>query len=85
MVISKEQWVDWKRNPVTQAYLQILLENRGNRLSEIGEGAELETNKLYMEIGRTQGIRDSFLLATKDFPYMELEDGTESSGLPSNS
>ena len=74
--------MDWKRHPVTQAYIEDLLENREGRKEEIADGKS-EGNQLYIEIGRTQGVKDCIEYALREFNYVEIkEDGTESGSFP---
>lgn len=83
-MISKEEWSDWKRHPVTQQVVRDLLDNREGRKEEMAQG-RVTGNDLLIEIGITQGILDSVEYAIKRFAYTEIQDGTESSGVPSNS
>lgn len=85
-MVTKEQWVDWKNHPVTQQYLRDIHGNREDRKDEIADG-KVEGNELYLEIGRTQGIKDCFDYALHQFNYIQLEDhnGTESGSVSGNS
>ena len=78
-MVTKEMWVDWKNNPVTQQYLKDLHTVRVGKLEEIGEGV-VTGEALLIEIGRTQGLRDSIEYALRGFNYMEIESDHVGSG-----
>lgn len=83
-MVTKEEWVDWKRHPVTQAFLRGIMTTRDGKKEEIAEG-KVEGNQLYLEIGRCQGIQDTFEYAVYKFDYVQIEDNndTESSSFSS--
>lgn len=79
MVITKEQWMDWKRHPVTQQYLADVMNTREGKKEEISDG-RVSGDELLIEIGRTQGIKDCVEYAIREFQYMEIEEnGVEGS------
>lgn len=80
--MTKEEWVDWRDNFVTQAFLEALQDTRDGKKEEIAEG-KVEGNQLYVEIGRCQGLKDALDYALRYF-HLE-EDNAKGSGLPSDS
>lgn len=79
-MITKEMWVDWKRNPVTQQYLSDLMNTREGLKEGLAEGNSGDERQDCMTIGQCQGIKDSIEYAVRDFKYVELEEdnGSES-------
>ena len=86
-MISKEQWIDWKRHPVTMYFLQAISDKREQIKEGIAEGQS--GMNLNRDIGRAQGLKDVLRYALVDFDYvvlddkLEEQDGTESSGVSS--
>lgn len=85
-MITKEEWVSWRQSYATQEYLKVINTVREGKKEEIAEG-KVVGDELQKEIGRTQGIKDCIDYVLYSFPYIQLEDnnGTESSGVSSNS
>lgn len=86
--VSKEMWIDWKRNPVTMDFLGALNDKR----EQIKEGiAEGQSGNVDLDIGRSQGLKDALKYALVEFDYIEFNqpeeeaNGTESSGFSSDS
>lgn len=77
-MMTREDWVDWKNHPITQIFIDHLIENRGGRKEEIAEG-KVVGNELYLEIGRCQGLKDAIDYALRYF-HIE-EDNADSSGV----
>lgn len=73
-------WMDWKRNPVTQQFLTDIMTTREGKKEDIADGKVVEQFELFIEIGRTQGIKDCFEYAVREFKFMEIDSdhGTES-------
>ncbi len=84
-MITKEQWVDWKRNPVTQQYLRDLLETREGLKEGLAEGQSSNEREDCRTVGQCQGIKDSVEYAIQSFKYMEIDNGTQSGVVSSNS
>lgn len=85
-MVTKEQWIDWKRHPVTQYFLSAINDKREMIKEGIAEGqAGLNINR---DIGRAQGLKDVIRYALVEFDYTELEtqtDEAESGELSSSS
>lgn len=81
-MVTKEQWVDWKHNPVTMRFLGRLNDKR----EMIKEGlAEGQSENVQVDIGRTQGLKDALSYALVEFDYVEIEENVESGSLSSDS
>jgi hypothetical protein len=71
-MITKEDWVDWKKNPVTLVFLKRVQEKREILKEGLAEGAA-EQNELQRTIGRCMSLADILNEALYNF----LEEGEE--------
>lgn len=81
-IISKDEWVNWKKNPVTRRFLLAVHQKREDLKEGISEGQA--GDDLFIAIGRCQGLKDCLDYATKAFEFDEEEKTNErgSSGSP---
>lgn len=68
----KEDYVQWRANPVTKFYLQALFNTREGKKETIAEGG-VTGEELEREIGRTQGIKDAIDYALFSFEVIEVD------------
>ena len=76
--ITKEEWMDWKSNRVTQEYLTRLVSNREMLKEGLAEGQAGDNDQLHRVIGQCQGIKDSVDYAYRDFDVIDVSSEEES-------
>ena len=64
-MITKEDWVTWKKNEVTQGFVQALFNRRELYKEGMAEGAHDED--FQRTIGKCMGIQDALNYALLDF------------------
>ena len=68
MVVTEEEWLDWKQNPVTEEYFRMLVKER----ERIKENLVLGT---YDEVSKAQGVAQA-LQNLKDMKYDEFREAS---------
>jgi hypothetical protein len=88
MPVTKEQWMDWKKNPVTHQFLADVMNSRMEVLEGVADSASGENRDLLLILlGRTQGMKDAVQYAIHSFSYHEEgdpEDDRKGSGISDN-
>lgn len=79
-MVTKEEWVDWRRDHVTLELLRGLYQKREAIKEGIAEGEPTDDKEMYIAMGRAQALKDTIKYITEHFDYVEIEvkDGTES-------
>lgn len=66
-MLTKEQWVIWRKDPVTQAFLADLHKTREELKEGMAEGAVSEDIEVYRTQGRCMSIKDAIHHALVEF------------------
>ncbi len=74
-MITKEQWVMWKQDPVTQAFLSDLYKTREELKEGMAEGAADSNIEIYRTQGRCMSIKDAIHHARVEFGLRFNEEG----------
>lgn len=71
VAVTKDMWVSWKHDPVTQEFIARLSDKREMLKEGVVEGQASDERETQRVFGQCQALKDAILYATRDFEFIE--------------